>query len=138
MKTPFLKGFVGRSCTVARSRIAVPVMADEAGRVAADTRVRGTVRGTGAFVVAGQVEGQVILQDEAVVEPGGQIRGKLEARAVSSSGRVEGTVATGRLEVRSAATVAADLTATTVVVEEGASVQGYLHMPLDLPSGLEE
>lgn len=112
-------------------------MADEAGRVGPGTKVRGAIRGAGNLVVEGEVEGQIVLADLAVLAPGSRIQGEVKARAVDLAGRVEGQVETGRLDVRAAAVVAAELTATTVSVEDGATLQGYLRMQLDLPSGLE-
>jgi len=112
-------------------------MADEAGRVGAGTTIRGAVRGSGPVVIEGAVEGELVLKDEAVVAPGGRIRGDLRARSADLSGRVEGSVETGELDIRAAARVGADVTASSATIEDGATVEGYLRMPLDLPSDLE-
>jgi cytoskeletal protein CcmA (bactofilin family) len=112
-------------------------MADASGQVGTGTRVQGTIRGKGNLVLEGELDGQVVLDDDVAIASSGRVDGEIKARAVDVSGRVQGRVETGRLDVRGPAVVAAELVATTVAVEEGAAIRGYLRMKLDLPSGLE-
>ena len=112
-------------------------MADASARVGTGTRVQGIIRGKGNLLLEGAVDGQVVLDDDVTVAPSARVDGEIKARAVDVAGWIQGRVETGRLDVRGPAVVAAELTATTVAVEEGAVLQGYLRMELDLPSGLE-
>jgi cytoskeletal protein CcmA (bactofilin family) len=112
-------------------------MADASARVGTGTRVQGTIRGKGNLLLEGTVDGQVVLEDDVAIAPGGRVDGEVKARAVDVSGWIQGRVETGRLDVRGPAVLAAELLATTVAVEEGAVLQGYLRMELDLPPGIE-
>lgn len=112
-------------------------MAEASAQVGTGTRVQGTIRGKGNLVLEGELDGQIVLEDDVTVATGARVDGEIRARSVDLSGRVQGRVETGRLDVRGSAAVAAELVATTVAVEEGAALRGYLRMELDLPSGLE-
>jgi len=112
-------------------------MAEASARVGSGTRVQGNIRGKGNLLLEGVVNGAVVLEDDVTVASSARVDGEIKARAVDVAGRVDGRVETGRLEVRDHAVLAAELVATTVSVEEGAVLQGYLRMELDLPSGLE-
>ena len=108
----------------------IPSVADSAtGVIAADSAWSGTLRSRGSLRVFGQVEGDLEASHEIFVAEGAMINARIAARVVIVAGTVEGTVeCSGRLEVLSTGRVSGDVTAPSLVVHEGAAIEGDLRM----------
>lgn len=105
-------------------------MADSAtGVIAAGSTWNGTMRSEGSIQVFGQVDGELAAGDEIFVAEGAEVRARMSGRTIVVAGRVEGTVdCHGRLEVMPSGHVSGDVTSATLVVHEGATVDGDVKM----------
>ena len=105
-------------------------MADSGtGVIAAGSTWNGTLRSEGSIQVFGQVEGELTAGDEIFVAEGADVRARLVGQTIIVAGRVEGTVTCdGRLEVMPSGHVSGDVTSATLVVHEGATVDGDVKM----------
>ncbi len=96
-------------------------------------RVNGEVSAEKELSIAGEVHGR-IRSPHVVIRGGGAVDAEVEADRVMVHGRAAGVIsATDRIEVKGTAIVTADLSAPSVVIEEGAVVRGSVRMDLGLP-----
>jgi len=99
------------------------------GVIAADSVWSGTLRAQGSLQIFGQVEGDIAASNEIYVAEGAHVNARIAAHVVVVAGLVEGTVECGgRLEVLPTGRVSGDVTAPSLVVHEGAAVEGDLRM----------
>jgi cytoskeletal protein CcmA (bactofilin family) len=99
------------------------------GVIAADSVWSGTLRSQGSLRIYGVVEGDVTAGNEIYVAEGARINARLSAGVIVVAGTVEGTVqCSGRLEVLPTGRVSGDVTAPSLVVHEGATIEGDLRM----------
>jgi cytoskeletal protein CcmA (bactofilin family) len=106
-----------------------PAVDANVGVVAADSLWDGKLHTTGSLHVYGQVLGELSAEHEIWVAAGAEVRANVRAVNLIVSGLVDGTVVCdGRLEVRPGGQVAGDVTAPTLVVEDGATLTGTLRM----------
>lgn len=112
-----------------------PKAADAAtGVIAADSIWSGTLRSQGSLQVFGQVEGDMAASEEIFVAEGARINARIAARVVVVAGTIDGTVeCSARLEVLPTGRVSGDVTAPSLVVHEGATVEGELRMQAPEP-----
>lgn len=102
------------------------------------THISGTIEGAAPLLVAGRVEGTVLLSDHLYVAAGGHVAADVTADIVTVEGTVEGRIAAReRIVVRPGANVKADLRTPALVFEEGARMAGTVEMDLDLPEGVK-
>ena len=113
-----------------------PPTADAAtGVIAADSIWSGTLRSHGSLQVFGQVEGDLAASNEIYVAEGAHVNARIAAQVVVVAGSVEGTVECGvRLEVLPTGRVSGDVTAPSLVVHEGAAIEGDLRMQAPQPA----
>jgi cytoskeletal protein CcmA (bactofilin family) len=99
------------------------------GVISADSVWDGTLRSDGSVQVFGRVQGDISATDEIYVAEGAVVDARVAAHTVVIAGSVSGTVeCTGRLEVLPTGRVTGDVTSPTLVVHEGATVEGDLKM----------
>jgi len=88
------------------------------------------------LVISGEVSGRIRSQ-AILIRSGGAVDAEVEANRVIVQGRAAGSIAANeKIEVKASATVTADLSAPSIVIEEGAVVRGSVRMELDLPEDL--
>lgn len=89
----------------------------------------GVLRGEGVVQVEGSIEGEIDIQGSVVVLVGGSVKGPVTADVIQVCGRMEGNV-TARQHLRLARTgfVEGDLTAPSLVVEDGGRLNGRTTM----------
>jgi cytoskeletal protein CcmA (bactofilin family) len=88
-------------------------------------RIEGTLTFQDVFRVDGSIKGTVLSDQELVVGESGSIEGEIRVGRLSVSGTVRGIVyAREKIEVHSGARVFAELHCPSLVVEEGAIIQG--------------
>jgi cytoskeletal protein CcmA (bactofilin family) len=105
------------------------------GVIAANSQWNGTLRSQGSVHVYGAVEGELIADDEVYVAEGAIVRAKVAAATIVVAGTLDGTVeCTRRLEVLATGHVSGEVTAPTLVVHEGATVEGDLTMRAPEPA----
>jgi cytoskeletal protein CcmA (bactofilin family) len=111
-------------------RVSATPTADLAtGVIAADSVWSGTLRAQGSLRIFGTVEGDLAATDEIFVAEGAAINARVSARTVVVAGLMEGTVECSvRLEVLPTGRVNGDVTTPSLVVHDGATVEGELRM----------
>ena len=97
--------------------------------IAAGTKLVGDWEGSGLIKVDGRVEGSLTGARQVIVGRDGVIHGNVKAAEVILAGTVDGSiVATDRAELQSGAAVNGDVTTKTIVVHEGARINGTVRM----------
>ena len=89
----------------------------------------GTIRAEGPLHIQGRVQGEITSTSSVHIDPGGMVEARIEAAAVEIAGEMQGQVhATGRVELTSTSRVSGEVHAGTIVMSEGAVLDGALHM----------
>ncbi len=97
--------------------------------IAAGMRITGDIETTGTIKVDGQIEGSVVGARQMMLGRNGAIHGNVHAGEVVLGGLVDGTiVADDRLELQSSAVVNGDIDTKSIVVLEGARINGTVRM----------
>ena len=91
--------------------------------------IRGSITGSDAVEIAGQVEGPIEVEGLLHVAEGARVTGSVSATDAVIEGELQGRLAArGRVELRASAKVRADVHATTVAIAEGCFFDGRIHM----------
>jgi cytoskeletal protein CcmA (bactofilin family) len=94
------------------------------------TIVNGTVRGKGPLLVAGRVDGRILIDGELRIAAKALIGADIEADVVEVKGLVKGPI-----KARSA--VEGQIEAPRIEIDPAARIKGRLVMPLNLPRGVK-
>lgn len=108
--------------------------------VSAGTTISGDVECSGVLKVEGRIEGSVRKARQVMLAKEGAIQGDVTAGEVVVGGVIDGAVtATERLELQHTAVVNGDITTRSIVVMEGARINGGLKMTeIALVTGSEQ
>lgn len=108
--------------------------------VSAGTTISGDVECSGVLKVEGRIEGSVRRARQVMLAKEGAIQGDVTAGEVVVGGVIDGAVtATERLELQHTAVVNGDITTRSIVVMEGARINGGLKMTeIALVTGSEQ
>jgi cytoskeletal protein CcmA (bactofilin family) len=102
-------------------------------------RIRGRVTGEGNLVVAGHVEGDILVQGDVTIEDGATCTSNVEGHEVAVSGTLSGDVsASGAVSIGATARYRGNVRGTAVAIEDGASFDGRIDCDFELPEGLGE
>lgn len=94
-----------------------------------DTRIEGTIFSTGSVRVDGEVEGHIQTEGDVVVGETGRVKADVKAANLIVAGEVTGEVrASGRLELLATGRLYGDAYMQTLIVEQGALLQGSSRM----------
>ena len=97
--------------------------------LAAGMRILGDLETAGTIKIDGRIEGSVTGARQVMLGRGGSILGNVVADEVVIGGSVDGNVhATTRLELQSSAIVNGDIETKSIVVLEGARINGSVKM----------
>lgn len=97
--------------------------------IAAGMHITGDIDTTGTLKVDGRVEGSVIGARQLMLGRNGAIHGNVHAGEVVIGGLVDGAIiADERLELQGSAVVSGDIETKSIVVLEGARINGSVHM----------
>ena len=97
--------------------------------IASGMRIVGDVESAGVIKVDGHIDGSVSGARQVLVARGGTIHGNITADEIVIGGLVAGAVvATERLELQETAVVNGDIETTSIVVLEGAKINGSVRM----------
>ena len=107
--------------------------AGESGRhetiIGAHSSFQGTIRAEDPLRIQGRVQGEITSSSSVHVDAGGTAEAHIHAAAVEIAGEVQGQVhATGRVELAGTSRVSGEVYAGTIVMNEGAVLDGALHM----------
>ena len=97
--------------------------------VAAGMTVTGDVESNGVVKVEGTIEGTIRCARQVLVGRQGRVKGDIVTREAVIGGRVDGTISGAeRVEIQSSAIVSGDIHAKSLVVVEGAQLNGSVRM----------
>ena len=106
--------------------------------IASGMRIVGDIESAGVIKVDGHIEGSVSGARQVLIARGGTIHGNVHADEIVIGGLVAGTVvATERLELQETAVVNGDIETTSIVVLEGAKINGLVRMRGVLTDGAD-
>lgn len=94
----------------------------------AGSSIQGELHFEDTFRVDGKVSGKVVSRGDLIVGEGGEVDAEVQAGRVFVSGVLKGRVEAGRIELAPGCKVHADLVTPSLVVEDGAFVQGRCSM----------
>jgi cytoskeletal protein CcmA (bactofilin family) len=91
--------------------------------------ITGDVQTAGVIKVDGEINGSIVGARQVLLGRGGVVRGNVVAGEVVVGGSVDGSVsAQDRLELQASATVSGDIETRSIVVTEGAKINGMVRM----------
>jgi cytoskeletal protein CcmA (bactofilin family) len=97
--------------------------------IGAGLKITGDVESSGVIKVEGTVEGNIRGARQLLLGKGGTIRGDLHATEIVLAGTVVGTVsASDRVEIQGSSAVHGDIYTKSIVVLEGAVINGTVRM----------
>jgi cytoskeletal protein CcmA (bactofilin family) len=91
--------------------------------LAADLRITGDIQAEGTVEVMGEVDGAITARG-VILSAEGRIGGTITAENVELKGRMQGSIKTGALSLRSTAEVQADVVYTSLAIDSGAQIDG--------------
>lgn len=93
------------------------------------TNLKGDVRAEADIRVAGMVEGEAISKGKLIITVSGKIKGNVTSKEADIAGKIEGQVkVSNKLTLRENAVVDGDIYVKTLIVEEGAQINGSCRM----------
>ena len=114
-------------------------MADQPCIIGKEIRIRGSLSGNEDLVIEGRVEGSILLGNHLTVDASGVVEADLEVQDLTVNGIVRGDVrSTNSVAINAEATVAGNIRAPRVIIEEGARFKGRIEMEVKLPPGLKD
>ena len=97
--------------------------------ISAGMTVTGNIESNGVVKVEGKIEGSIRGARQVLLGRQGEVKGDIYAQEAVIGGRVEGIVRTSdRVEVQGSATVTGDIHTKTIIVLEGAQINGQVRM----------
>jgi cytoskeletal protein CcmA (bactofilin family) len=95
-------------------------------RLGAGSRWHGEIQaGPETLCIEGCVDGTIVSEGQVVIAPGGLVKGTIHARNLTVRGRVEGIIKVAEcLEILGTGWVEGEVELGTLVVDEGATLQG--------------
>jgi len=105
--------------------------------IGAGLKITGDVESSGVIKVEGTVEGNIRGARQLFLGKGGTIRGDLHASEIVLAGTVVGTVsASDRCEIQGSSAIHGDIYTKSIVVLEGAVINGTVRMGDGVQPGL--
>jgi len=96
------------------------------------TKVKGTINSESDIRIAGKVIGEAISKGKLIVASKGSLEGNLKAAEADVAGNVQGELhLSDKLILRQSAVIDGDIYTKTLIVEEGAQMNGSCHMGAD-------
>jgi cytoskeletal protein CcmA (bactofilin family) len=111
----------------------------DASSIGSGARIRGRVTGDGDLVVAGHVEGDILVRGDVTIADGASCTSNVEGHEVIVAGSLSGDVsASGAVTIGASARVRGSVKGATIAIEDGASFAGRIDCDFELPAGLGE
>lgn len=93
------------------------------------THVKGSLNTKSDIRIAGTLEGEAKAKGKVIISSTGKVEGDVEAVDADIAGTIEGEVrTTNKLILRQSAVINGDIHTKTMLVEEGAQINGSCHM----------
>lgn len=93
------------------------------------TTVKGTINSQSDIRIAGAIEGEVICKGKVIISSTALIEGNISSIDADIAGKVKGMVKiAGKIILRQSAQISGDIFSKSLIVEEGALINGNLRM----------
>ncbi len=93
------------------------------------TKLKGTINSQNDIRIAGQIDGEIVSKGKLIITSSGKLHGDAKVADADIAGTIEGTIrVTGKLNLRQTAIVNGDIFTKTLIVEEGAQINGACNM----------
>ncbi|MGE3269856.1 MAG: polymer-forming cytoskeletal protein [Chloroflexota bacterium] len=126
---PAVSTYMPPSSSVSASMSRVPDLERGETMIGDGASIEGAVRSERSIRIKGSVQGEVESKQRVVVEEAAQVQARITAEHVTVLGEVNGAITcTGRLEIASSGRVTGEVSAGTLVIQEGAFFEGQLRM----------
>lgn len=90
-------------------------------------RIEGLLKGSGHFMINGEVEGECDVDGSVTLAKGGRWKGVIRARSVIIAGIIDGDIiASGQVEISDTAKIRGTVSGEAIAVAEGAIVEGVM------------
>lgn len=97
--------------------------------IAETGQFRGAIKGSGAYIICGVIEGDCDINGPVTLARQGRWKGQLKADSVVIAGTVEGdVVAREKVEVADSARITGSISGHSIAVAEGAVIEGDLNV----------
>ncbi|MDX1590574.1 MAG: polymer-forming cytoskeletal protein [Balneolaceae bacterium] len=97
--------------------------------VSEGTTFKGTINSSNDIRIAGKIDGEAITKGKLIITSSGVVNGDSRVGDADVAGTVEGTLrVSGKLNLRQSAVVNGDVYTKTLIVEEGAQINGACRM----------
>lgn len=105
------------------------VPADVGAYLGTGTKINGKLHFDGQATIDGEVEGEIIAQAHITVGQQAIVKGKISAQSILVQGKVMAdVVADKKLEIQPPGSVVGDVTAMSLVIGDGAILEGHISM----------
>jgi len=105
------------------------IPADVGAYLGPGTKINGKLHFDGPATIEGEVEGEIIAQATITVGQQATIKGKITAASILVQGKVMADVtAEKRLEIQPPGSVVGDITTQSLVIGDGAILEGHISM----------
>jgi len=102
--------------------------------IGAESVVMGNIRGTGEFVVSGEVHGDGELEGGLILSVTGSWHGFIRAQQAIIAGKINGGLSVkDKLEIGYTAVIHGKVSARTIAIAKGAIVDGEIEVTSDTP-----
>ncbi|MEX0722689.1 MAG: polymer-forming cytoskeletal protein [Gracilimonas sp.] len=99
------------------------------------TKLKGDLNSQTDIRIAGTVEGEAVSKGKLIVTGNGKVVGNITSSDADIAGKVEGEVkVSGKLTLRESAIIDGNIYTKTLIVEEGAQINGSCRMGSDAKS----
>jgi cytoskeletal protein CcmA (bactofilin family) len=96
------------------------------------TNLKGSLNSQNDIRIAGKIDGEAISKGKLIVTSTGVVKGDARVADADIAGKIEGNLrVSGKLNLRQTAVINGDIYTKTMVVEEGALINGSCHMGTD-------
>ena len=103
--------------------------ADLGAYLGAGTKINGKLHFEGQATIEGEVEGEIVAQAHIIVGQQATIKGKMSAQSILVQGKVMAdVVAEKKLEIQPPGSVLGDVTTQSLVIGDGAVLEGHISM----------
>ena len=114
---------------MAESNRSSGALSDMGAYIGAGTKINGKLNFEGQATIDGEVDGEIIAQAHVTVGQQATVKGKVSAQSILVQGKVMAdVVAEKRLEIQPPGSVVGDVTTVSLVIGDGAILEGHISM----------
>jgi len=93
------------------------------------TSIKGTINSKSDIRIAGRIEGEIVCQGKVIISSPAEIEGNISSIEADVAGKLRGILkVSGKVNLRNTAQIIGDILTKSLVVEEGAFINGSCRM----------